>query len=128
MVRFPAMGAQPGEHVPHHVLGGAAVADREQRQPDRVRVILLADTCIIHITSGTTAGSVARRPAIPEPSFACNTNRRAAQARTSRATAKPKSPTPNWTIGAFSAATSPPLTNARIRHRFARCHEATAAG
>jgi hypothetical protein len=28
---------------------------------------------------------------------------------------KPKSPTPNWTIGAFSAATGSPLTKARNR-------------
>jgi hypothetical protein len=47
--------------------------------------------------------------------FAYNPNRRAAEARASWETAKPKSPTPNWTIGALSAATSPPLTKARNR-------------
>jgi hypothetical protein len=33
-------GAQPGEHVLHHILGGGTVTDQEQRQPDQVRVVL----------------------------------------------------------------------------------------
>ena len=44
LVQFPATGAQPGEHVLHHVLGGGAVADQKQRQPDQIRVILAENT------------------------------------------------------------------------------------
>ena len=44
LVQFPATGAQPGEHVLHDVLGGGAVADQEQRQPDQVCVILAENT------------------------------------------------------------------------------------
>jgi hypothetical protein len=44
LIQFPATGAQPGEHVLHHILGGGAVADQKQRQSDQVRVILAENT------------------------------------------------------------------------------------
>jgi hypothetical protein len=41
--QHPDAGAQPGEHVLHHILGEGTVTDQEQRQPDQVRVVLPVD-------------------------------------------------------------------------------------